>query len=234
MSRSNLYGVLLVVSLGLSLVLVSNMHESQLPKFLRSISQVVPMVPEPELICKDPEQAPLLNLDKGTIVHQLNNMNDWMMKQAVITTQFELKNAEAESWMAPFVGQKVRMTAAGTVMAGTSLEGFAEKDIDISADGKRLVIHLAATKLYDPQIDERLTYAKAENGVFVSNEDVRLSEEARLQAVTNINNEACKSTLLQDAADRTKVNLEKLIKSFNPALESVDVVIDAGTCNVSQ
>jgi hypothetical protein len=63
---------------------------------------------------------------------------------------------------------------------------------------------------------------------------MRLSQEARLQAVTNINNEACKSTLLQDAADRTKVNLEKLIKAFNPALESVDVVIDAGTCSVSQ
>jgi hypothetical protein len=136
--------------------------------------------------------------------------------------------------MAPFVGQKVQMTAAGTVMAGTSLEGFDEKDIDISEDGKRLVIHLSPTKLYDPQIDERLTYAKVENGVFVSNEDVRLSEEARLQAVNNIKDEACKSTLLQDAADRTQVNLEKLIKSFNPALESVDVVIDAGTCSVSQ
>jgi hypothetical protein len=233
MSRTNLYGVLLALSLGLSLILISNMHESQLPKFLRSISQVVPMVPEPKLLCEDPAQT-IIKLDKGTIVRQLTNMNDWMMKQAVITTQFELKNAEAESWMAPFVGQKVRMTAAGTVMAGTSLEGFDEKDIDISEDGKRLVIHLAPTKLYDPQINERLTYAKAENGVFVSNEDVRLSEEARLQAVTNINNEACKSTLLQDAADRTQVNLEKLIKSFNPALESVDVVIDAGTCSVSQ
>lgn len=234
MSRTNLYAVLLALSLGLSFILVSNMHESQLPKFLRSLSQVVSMQPEPKLLCEDPEQPPILKLDKGTLVHQLNNMNDWMMKQAVITTQFELKNAEAESWMAPFVGQKVQMTAAGTVMAGTSLEGFDEKDIDISADGKRLVIHLAPTKLYDPQIDERLTYAKAENGVFVSNEDVRLSEKARLQAVTNIKDEACKSTLLQDAADRTQMNLEKLIKSFNPALESVDVVIDAGTCSVSQ
>lgn len=233
MSRTNLYGVLLALSLGLSLILISNMHESQLPKFLRSISQVVPMVPEPKLLCEDPAQT-IITLDKGTIVRQLTNMNDWMMKQAVITTQFELKNAEAENWMAPFVGQKVQMTAAGTVMAGTSLEGFDEKDIDISADGKRLVIHLAPTKLYDPQIDERLTYAKVENGVFVSNEDVRLSEEARLQAMNKIKDEACQSTLLQDAADRTQVNLEKLIKSFNPALESVDVVIDAGTCSVSQ
>ncbi len=233
MSRTNLYGVLLALSLGLSLILISNMHESQLPKFLRSISQVVPMVPEPKLLCEDPAQT-IITLDKGTIVRQLTNMNDWMMKQAVITTQFELQNAEAENWMAPFVGQKVQMTAAGRVMAGTSLEGFDEKDIDISADGKRLVIHLAPTKLYDPQIDERLTYAKVENGVFVSNEDVRLSEEARLQAVNNIKDEACQSTLLQDAADRTQVNLEKLIKSFNPALESVDVVIDAGTCSVSQ
>lgn len=231
MSRTNIF---LIAPWLLVLILVMNMHESQLPSWLRWVSQVVPMTPAPELICKDPEQQGMIKLDKGTIVHQLNNMNDWMMKQAVITTQFELKNAEAENWLAPFVGQKVQMTAAGTVMAGTSLEGFDEKDIDISEDGKRLVIHLAPTKLYDPQINERLTYAKAENGVFVSNEDVRLSEEARLQAVTNINNEACKSTLLQDAADRTQVNLEKLITSFNPALESVDVVIDAGTCSVSQ
>ena len=233
MSRTNLYGVLLALSLGLSLILVSNMYPSQLPSWLQWMGKIVQMQPETLLYCKDSD-PPILKLDKGTIVRQLTNMNDWMMKQAVITTQFELQNAEAESWMAPFVGQKVRMTAAGTVMAGTSLEGFDEKDIDISEDGKRLVIHLAPTKLYDPQIDERLTYAKVENGVFVSNEDVRLSEEARLQAVTNINNEACKSTLLQDAADRTQVNLEKLIKSFNPALESVDVVIDAGTCSVSQ
>ena len=231
MSRTN---ILLIASWLLVLILVMNMYERQLPSWLQWMSKIVPMQSEPELICKDPEQQGMIKLDKGTIVRQLNNMNDWMMKQAVITTQFELKNAEAESWMAPFVGQKVQMTAAGTVMAGTSLEGFDEKDIDISEDGKRLVIHLAPTKLYDPQIDERLTYAKVENGVFVSNEDVRLSEEARLQAVTNINNEACKSTLLQDAADRTQVNLEKLIKSFNPALESVDVVIDAGTCSVSQ
>ena len=233
MSRTNLYGVLLALSLGLSLILVSNMYPSQLPSWLQWMGKIVPMQSETLLYCEDSE-PPILKLDKGTIVRQLTNMNDWMMKQAVITTQFELQNAEAESWMAPFVGQKVRMTAAGTVMAGTSLEGFDEQDIDISEDGKRLVIHLASTKLYDPQIDERLTYAKAENGVFVSNEDVRLSEEARLQAVNNIKDEACKSTLLQDAADRTQVNLEKLIKSFNPALESVDVVIDAGTCSVSQ
>ncbi len=233
MSRTNLYGVLLALSFGLSLILVSNMYPSQLPSWLQWMGKIVQMQPETLLYCEDSD-PPILKLDKGTIVRQLTNMNDWMMKQAVITTQFELQNAEAESWMAPFVGQKVRMTAAGTVMAGTSLEGFDEKDIDISEDGKRLVIHLASTKLYDPQIDERLTYAKVENGVFVSNEDVRLSEEARLQAVTNIKDEACKSTLLQDAADRTQVNLENLIKSFNPALESVDVVIDAGTCSVSQ
>ena len=233
MSRTNLYGVLLALSFGLSLILVSNMYPSQLPSWLQWMGKIVQMQPETLLYCEDSD-PPILKLDKGTIVRQLTNMNDWMMKQAVITTQFELQNAEAENWMAPFVGQKVRMTAAGTVMAGTSLEGFDEKDIDISEDGKRLVIHLAQTKLYDPQIDERLTYAKAENGVFVSNEDVRLSEEARLQAVNNIKDEACKSTLLQDAADRTQVNLEKLIKSFNPALESVDVVIDAGTCSVSQ
>jgi len=231
MSRTN---ILLIASWLLVLILVMNMYERQLPSWLQWMSKIVPMQSEPELICKDPEQQGMIKLDKGTIVRQLNNMNDWMMKQAVITTQFELKNAEAENWMAPFVGQKVQMTAAGTVMAGTSLEGFDEKDIDISADGKRLVIHLAPTKLYDPQIDERLTYAKVENGVFVSNEDVRLSEAARLQAVNNIKDEACKSTLLQDAAERTKVNLEKLITSFNPALESVDVVIDAGTCSVSQ
>ena len=234
MSRMNVVVVLLVLSLGLSWVLASNMHESQLPSWLRWMSIVVTMVPTPELRCDDPQQLPPTKLEKMTIVHQLKNMNDWIMKEAVITTQFELQNAEAENWMAPFVGQKVQMTAAGTVMAGTSLEGFDEKDIDISADGKRLVIHLAPTKLYDPQIDERLTYAKVENGVFVSNEDVRLSEAARLQAVNNIKNEACKSTLLQDAAERTKVNLEKLIRSFNPALASVDVVIDAGTCSVSQ
>ena len=231
MSRMNIF---LIASWLLVLVLVSNMYTSQLPSWLQWMGKIVPMQSEPELLCKDPEQPPLFKFDKGTIVRQLTNMNDWMMKQAVITTQFELQNAEAENWMAPFVGQKVQMTAAGTVMAGTSLEGFDEKDIDISEDGKRLVIHLAPTKLYDPQIDERLTYAKVENGVFVSNEDVRLSEEARLQAVNNIKDEACKSTLLQDAADRTQVNLEKLIKSFNPALESVDVVIDAGTCSVSQ
>ncbi len=231
MSRINIF---LIAPWLLVLILVMNMQESQLPSWLQWMGKIVPMTPAPEMYCKDLDESPLLKLDKGTIVRQLNNMNDWMMKQAVITTQFELQNAEAENWMAPFVGQKVQMTAAGTVMAGTSLEGFDEKDIDISEDGKRLVIHLAPTKLYDPQIDERLTYAKVENGVFVSNEDVRLSEEARLQAVTNINNEACKSTLLQDAADRTQVNLEKLIKSFNPALESVDVVIDAGTCSVSQ
>ena len=231
MSRINIF---LIAPWLLVLILVMNMQESQLPSWLQWMGKIVPMTPAPEMYCKDLDESPLLKLDKGTIVRQLNNMNDWMMKQAVITTQFELQNAEAENWMAPFVGQKVQMTAAGTVMAGTSLEGFDEKDIDISEDGKRLVIHLAPTKLYDPQIDERLTYAKVENGVFVSNEDVRLSEEARLQAVNNIKDEACKSTLLQDAADRTQVNLEKLIKSFNPALESVDVVIDAGTCSVSQ
>lgn len=233
MSRTTL---LSIAPLVLVLVLVSNMYQSQLPSWLAWMGKIVPMQSEPqlpELFCPDSTQ-PLLKLEKGTIVRQLNNMNDWMMKQAVITTQFELKNATAESWMAPFVGQTVKMTATGTVMAGTSLAEFDEKDIDISADGKRLVIYLAPTELYDPQINERLTYANVENGVFVSNEDVRLSEEARLQAVNNIQDEACQSTLLQDAAERTQVNLENMIKSFNPALESVEVVIDAGTCGVSQ
>jgi hypothetical protein len=83
MSRTNIF---LIAPWLLVLILVMNMYESQLPSWLQWMGKIVPMQSEPELLCKDPEQPPLFKFDKGTIVRQLTNMNDWMMKQAVITT----------------------------------------------------------------------------------------------------------------------------------------------------
>jgi hypothetical protein len=227
--------VLLIGPWLLIVVLLSNMQERQLPSWMAWASGVVRMQPDETLVCSE-TQVPITVIEKETVVRQIRDMNDWLSKEATITTVYTVSNQAQESWIeGRFYGQTVTVNMSANVMAGVSLDDMAEDSITISADGTQISIVLPETMLYEPQIDERYTYANIdEAGWFVSNKDVTLSEQGRAEALQQIKAEACTSGLLQDAADQTRVNVSKFVKAMNPNIQSVDVQINAGTCPVSQ
>lgn len=227
--------LLLVAPWILIVILITNMQEKQLPGWLQWASVVVPMRPNEEVVCSE-TQAPLNVIEKEAVVRQIRDMNDWLATKATITQDVSLSNpAQEVAWKAPFVGQAVTVHMAATVMSGVSMDGISTDGVEISADGTRVSITLPDTQLYEPQIDERYTYASVDSaGLFVSNTDMSLTEQGRALAVQKITAKACEIGLLQDAADQTRVNVSKLVKALNPNVQTVDVTVNAGTCPVTQ
>ena len=217
--------LVLVVPWILVVILITNMQEKQLPSWLQWASAVVPMRPNEELVCSE-TQAPIKVIEKETVVRQIRDMNDWLAKEATITTTVSPSNPDQEIWWkAPFVGQTVTVHMSAKVMAGVAMDGVSTDGVEISADGTRISITLPDTQLYDPQIDERYTYASVDAaGIFVSNKDMSLTERGRAEAVQKITAQACESGLLQDAADQTRVNVVKLVKALNPNIQTVDEI----------
>lgn len=234
MSRLFGYGLLIGPWI-LVLVLLSNMQPKQLPSWLQWSSGIVQMRPNEEQFCAE-TQTPMTVIEKETVVRQMRSMNDWLAQKSTITTQVEVKNAEQEIWWkAPFAGKRVTAHMSATVMAGVSMDAITTDGVVISADGTRVTITLPATQLYAPQIDEQYTYVSVdEAGLFVSNRDMSMSEQARAQAIAQITTKACESGLLQDAADQTRVNVAKFVKAMNPNVQTVDVTVPVGTCPVTQ
>ena len=216
-------------------VLLSNMQERQLPGWMTWASGVVRMQPDETLVCSE-TQAPIKVIEKETVVRQIRDMNDWLAKEATITTSVSPSNPEQEVWWkAPFVGQTVTVHMSAKVMAGVVMDDISANGVEISADGTRVTIILPDTQLYAPQIDENYTYASVDSaGIFVSNKDMSLTEQGRAEAVQKITIKACEIGLLQDAADQTRVNVSKFVKAMNPNIQTVDVQVNAGVCPVTQ
>jgi hypothetical protein len=227
--------VLLIGPWLLIVVLLSNMQERQLPSWMAWASGVVRMQPDETLVCSE-TQAPITVIEKETVVRQIRDMNDWLAKEATITTSVSPSNPEQEVWWkAPFVGQTVTVHMSAKVMAGVVMDDISANGVEISADGTRVTIILPDTQLYAPQIDENYTYASVDSaGIFVSNKDMSLTEQGRAEAVQKITIKACEIGLLQDAADQTRVNLSKFVKAMNPNIQTVDVQVNAGVCPVTQ
>ncbi len=227
--------VLLIGPWLLIVVLLSNMQERQLPSWMAWASGVVRMQPDETLVCSE-TQAPIKVIEKETVVRQIRDMNDWLAKEATITTSVSPSNPEQEVWWkAPFVGQTVTVHMSAKVMAGVVMDDISANGVEISADGTRVTIILPDTQLYAPQIDENYTYASVDSaGIFVSNKDMSLTEQGRAEAVQKITIKACEIGLLQDAADQTRVNLSKFVKAMNPNIQTVDVQVNAGVCPVTQ
>ncbi len=227
--------VLLIGPWLLIVVLLSNMQERQLPSWMAWASGVVRMQPDETLVCSE-TQAPIKVIEKETVVRQIRDMNDWLAKEATITTSVSPSNPEQEVWWkAPFVGQTVTVHMSAKVMAGAVMDDISANGVEISADGTRVTIILPDTQLYAPQIDENYTYASVDSaGIFVSNKDMSLTEQGRAEAVQKITIKACEIGLLQDAADQTRVNVSKFVKAMNPNIQTVDVQVNAGVCPVTQ
>ncbi|MFN5342018.1 MAG: DUF4230 domain-containing protein [Roseiflexaceae bacterium] len=227
--------VLLIGPWLLIVVLLSNMQERQLPSWMAWASGVVRMQPDETLVCSE-TQAPITVIEKETVVRQIRDMNDWLAKEATITTSVSPSNPEQEVWWkAPFVGQTVTVHMSAKVMAGVVMDDISANGVEISADGTRVTIILPDTQLYAPQIDENYTYASVDSaGIFVSNKDMSLTEQGRAEAVQKITIKACEIGLLQDAADQTRVNVSKFVKAMNPNIQTVDVQVNAGVCPVTQ
>ncbi|MCE2853117.1 MAG: DUF4230 domain-containing protein [Roseiflexaceae bacterium] len=227
--------VLLIGPWLLIVVLLSNMQERQLPSWMAWASGVVRMQPDETLVCSE-TQAPIKVIEKETVVRQIRDMNDWLAKEATITTSVSPSNPEQEVWWkAPFVGQTVTVHMSAKVMAGVVMDDISANGVEISADGTRVTIILPDTQLYAPQIDENYTYASVDSaGIFVSNKDMSLTEQGRAEAVQKITIKACEIGLLQDAADQTRVNVSKFVKAMNPNIQTVDVQVNAGVCPVTQ
>jgi hypothetical protein len=112
-----------------------------------------------------------------------------------------------------FTGESVIVLANGEVEAGVNLEELGENDVRVNED--TVTINLPEPEIFSSSLDEgRTGVYDRDRGIFVYRGDDSLIEDARLEAVGEIENAAEESDILAQA----NTNAEDTIHAFVEAL----------------
>lgn len=110
-------------------------------------------------------------------------------------------------------GESVIVTATGEVEAGVNLEGLGQNDMRV--DGETVTINLPGAEIFSTSLDEGETGVyDRDRGFFVFGVNDEITENARREAVSEIENAAGESGIL----DQADANAEDAIRSFVEAL----------------
>ncbi len=108
-----------------------------------------------------------------------------------------------------FTGESVIVTATGEVEAGVNLEELGEGDVRVNEDN--VTINLPEPEIFSSSLDEERTGVyDRDRGIFVYRGDDALIEEARVEAVSEIEDAAEESDILAQA----NTNAEDSIRAF--------------------
>lgn len=103
---------------------------------------------------------------------------------------------------------RVLMIAHGIVKAGVDLSEITNGDIEMS--GKKITLKLPPARVTDTYLDDRQTQVVERTTGLLRSFDKDLEQNARQQAVLDINRAAREAGILKDANDRAKLELKTL------------------------
>ena len=106
---------------------------------------------------------------------------------------------------------RLLMIAHGIVKAGVDLRKVTAADVTVSAD--RIVLRLPRPQLLDTYLDESRTEVVERSTGVLRSFDQQMEQEARRQALESIRQAARASGILQDAEERTRLQLTSLAHS---------------------
>jgi hypothetical protein len=176
-------------------------------------------------------QAPIVVLDKRTVVREMSALNRLETQSAVVQTEFTLSNAEAQSIWSFFSGESLSMAGQGTVIAGVDLANINENTVTISEDGTYVRVELPESQVFALTIDQDKTgVVQYDQGILVFDDGMELNEKANAKVHDELLNKACEAGITLKAADVARDNVTQLVRALNPNVRDVDVVVSAGDC----
>lgn len=130
---------------------------------------------------------------------------------AVGNFELVLDIEEDVDWMPGFIaGRRTMVVAAGTVNAYVDFSDFAEKDLELSPDGRSVTIRLPEPELDKPNLDFDRTYVRQDRGVvdrIVDAIETPEQEKFFKEAETKMAAAAEEADLRKQASENTKAML---------------------------
>ena len=104
---------------------------------------------------------------------------------------------------------RVLMIAHGVVKAGIDLSEVTNGDIEVS--GKKIMLKLPPSRVTDTYLDEKQTQVVERTTGLLRTFDKDLEQNARQQAVLDLNRAAREAGILKDADDRARLELKTFL-----------------------
>jgi hypothetical protein len=118
-----------------------------------------------------------------------------------------------------FGESRLLMVAHGIVKAGVNLDELKPEDFRVS--GKKVKISLPPSRITDAYLDDRETRVIDRKTGLLRSFDKDLEQNARVQAVEDINRAARNNGIIKDADERARLQLEKLFRQMG--FEEVEI-----------
>jgi hypothetical protein len=141
-----------------------------------------------------------------TIVQQVQTLSTLVTVKYVLEKVIILEDAK---W---YGENRVLMVAHGIAKAGVNLGDIKASDIQVS--GKKITIRIPPAKVTDCYLDERQTKVVERTTGVLRTFDKDMEQNARQQAVEEINLAARDSGIIKDANDRARTQLINLFRQM--------------------
>jgi division protein CdvB (Snf7/Vps24/ESCRT-III family) len=112
---------------------------------------------------------------------------------------------------------RVLMIAHGVVKAGIDLREIKQEDIIVT--DRKIIIKLPPSRVTDAYLDDKLTKVVEYKTGLLRSFDKNLEQDARQQAVLDINRAAREAGILKDADERAKSQLKDLFTKMGYEVE---------------
>jgi hypothetical protein len=153
-----------------------------------------------------------------TILLQVQTLAQLVTVQYVMEKVVDLSDTQ---WYKEFIKglgeNRVLMIAHGRVNAGIDLKEIKEGDITVT--DKKVIIKLPPSRVTDTYLDDKLTKIVEYKTGLLRSFDKNLEQDARQQAVLDINRAAREAGILKDAEERAKTQLTNLFTKMGYKVE---------------
>ena len=155
--------------------------------------------------------APPRIVSTPTLVTQVQSLSQ------LVTVKYVLEKVviieDLSHWYELQLGEnRLLMVAHGIVKAGVNLEEL--KPGDLKTSGKKIIIKLPPARITDCYLDDKYTEVVDRKTGLLRSFDKDLEQNARRQAVDEINLSARNSGILKDAEDRARTQLTTFFRQM--------------------
>jgi hypothetical protein len=148
------------------------------------------------------------------ILQQVQTLSQLVTVKYVMEKVVELPDIQPyKDMIVPGWGDnRVLMIAHGVVKAGVDLSEITNGDVQVS--GKKIILKLPPSRVTDRYLDDKQTQIVERTTGLLRSFDKDLEQDARRQAVIDIDRAAREAGILKDADDRAKLQLTSLFRQM--------------------
>lgn len=139
-----------------------------------------------------------------TVVHQVQSLSD------LVTVKYVMEKVEVLNDVKWYGESRVLLLAHGIVKAGINLKRLKPEDVTIS--GKTISLHLPPPEITDCYLDDSKTRVIDHTTGILRSFNKNLEQQARQDAVDDIEHAARNEGILNDANKRARMELKNFLK----------------------